>query len=1230
MGLASRLRCRGTMSGTLRNDLVRANLAEALAAELPEVEPGRLRAALERAVARVLPLEPSQVAAELAGGADPAALTELIDEAEAVFRDTAQWEHLVDLHVARVGASSDAAERSAILMELAVLLEDEMNDRDRALAARLAAFGERPDPAALPELGRLAAATGTWDELALRLGDVTRRGDLDDATTAAASILLSTIYRHHFDDPDSALATLERAAAAVPHSAELSRALADAYTRARRLPDALDQLGRMVCWVDSDEHRAALYREMAAGWEQLGRLDRAAECFEWVLSFAPGDDQAYEQLTRLYRATSHWRALIETLGRRATDLEPSERAPVFLDIASIYEDELGDESSATDFYQTVNELDPGRPDVLAALIRLYRARGAHDEALATVDALVAVVPTPYRKAAALVSAAEIAWADLRDGDTARDLLRRARATDPDCRAAVVALAGLHRERGELVAAVEVLEDAAARPVFVDDRGPMYAEAGELALAGGDLDRAEALLFEARAAAPGELRVTELLVEILWRKQRFDEVVPLLEERCAELAEGETLRDELVRLGHAARATGRPDLAREALARAVELDPRHRAARRALGDLLFELASWADARDVLAAVLDAEEDTLPTAACVELHYRVGRCAHQLGDKLDARRHTETALALDPEHRPSLELHAELDAGDPAALVTDRLALANAAPPEERAGLLAAIGDFYAESLGDTVSAQAMYREALLCRPTDHLLLTRCLGITAEDGDWSRCLDLVLRLVDSEDVPSIRARYRRAAAMICRDELDDPEEAATLLAAALEDAPELIEVADELEALLVRGGNGAELARFYYLRLDHLRAGEVREGETLRIWDRLGEVCVALGWRADAVCAYEVTSELDPDSVTRRHRLADLYLEAGADQRDKAIAQHQAILRGNKRRLASYEALRSLYHDTGRPAKADACADALAVIGMRPVEVRHRAPTPWPLGLETDAPALRPEDYQTLSMGEIDRMLSALFAGVAPVFALDRPRRRLARRAELDPDDGRLAMRALRHVAARLGVDAPVAYHEPEQAATALLALRQGRDRLVPALTLGRAGAASEADPRELVFELGRSLVDLRGDRFARLLCPRADELGQIVEFAVALGRCGDVAAVAEQGHTSRWLATSLRPVDLDQVMIIGQRLAERDVDPVRAALRWLEATDRVGDRVGYLLAGHLGACVRVLEREPTARSNKHERILDLVWSSVTEAMFEVRERLEQWSADAASDDANHVA
>ncbi|HZJ67882.1 MAG TPA: hypothetical protein VFD36_30470, partial [Kofleriaceae bacterium] len=139
---------------------------------------------------------------------------------------------------------------------------------------------------------------------------------------------------------------------------------------------------------------------------------------------------------------------------------------------------------------------------------------------------------------------------------------------------------------------------------------------------------------------------------------------------------------------------------------------------------------------------------------------------------------------------------------------------------------------------------------------------------------------------------------------------------------------------------------------------------------------------------------------------------------------------------------------------------------------------------------------------------------------------------------------------------------------------------------------------------------RQLADLRSDRFARLLCPRAAELAQIIELAIAHG--------AEPAtHSGRWLATALHAVELDQALAIAARLRERGVDPVRAALGWLAATDRAADRIGLVITGDLPACVRVLERERDAASGQRERILELVWASVTEEVLGVRSRIERW-------------
>jgi hypothetical protein len=67
----------------------------------------------------------------------------------------------------------------------------------------------------------------------------------------------------------------------------------------------------------------------------------------------------------------------------------------------------------------------------------------------------------------------------------------------------------------------------------------------------------------------------------------------------------------------------------------------------------------------------------------------------------------------------------------------------------------------------------------------------------------------------------------------------------------------------------------------------------------------------------------------------------------------------------------------------------------------------------------------------------------------------------------------------------------------------------------------------------------------------------------------------------------------------------------------AAVAWLAATERAGDRVGLVVTGDLGRCVRILERDPAGTDAT--RTLELAWSSVTEEVLNVRARVEGWAA-----------
>src|ERR1044071_6701433 len=223
-------------------------LVRALLDEFPELDPGRVRAAVERATARVA----------------HAAL------------DT-EGHRFVDHHLARVEASEDSAERARILRELATNLEDR-RDAERALVVRLAAFAEAGVPDDLDALLRLAAITQRWTDLPLdamaQLIDPTEDASPRRlAEVAAAWQQLGMGYR--------ASDCLERLLAIAPADAAAHEALELFYRTQGEWSPLVDLLNRRAVHVE-DRERAELFRELGLLYERelgddAGALDAYRE-----------------------------------------------------------------------------------------------------------------------------------------------------------------------------------------------------------------------------------------------------------------------------------------------------------------------------------------------------------------------------------------------------------------------------------------------------------------------------------------------------------------------------------------------------------------------------------------------------------------------------------------------------------------------------------------------------------------------------------------------------------------------------------------------------------------------------------------------------------------------------------------------------------------------------------------------------------------------------------------
>ncbi len=529
------------------------------------------------------------------------------------------------------------------------------------------------------------------------------------------------------------------------------------------------------------------------------------------------------------------------------------------------------------------------------------------------------------------------------------------------------------------------------------------------------------------------------------------------------------------------------------------------------------------------------------------------------------------------------------------------------------LLLEIGDLYLDKLEDPPQASGAFRAGLELQPDNLKLLHRCLNLYVEQKAWSQAMDTLYRLISVEQLPAARAKYRYTAGMICLEQLARFGEAADHLWASLEDDPSLERSATALEEMLRNHKSWKELARYYQFALKHLPAADPH-AQQLRLWSALGELYHDhLNDPASALVAYEVALRFDQTNSKRRQQLATLYTEAGPAHLDKAIAEHQALLRADKGRLASYRALAELYLQIDQPAKSAACNRALACLK------EDDEPRPEPEAAITAVRhPLTEELWAQLRHPDEDPHLSALFAAISPVIAAaqaQRQRLTLQRKRCVPRDDPRPFARAFKLTCEALGVPAPELYLAPEQPEPVTFSTCIDGQRLVPVLTLGQSLLDVQRVEREVLFELGRRVALLRPERFIRWLLPLPLELAHLLDAAMAISARpeGGAPPTGELGKTTEGLRRDLSPVALDLVVSAGHRLRALKVQPDAAALAWLQASDLTASRVGLLLSGDVERCARLLKHEaapPSARPPA-QRVLDLIWSSVTEELFAAR-------------------
>ncbi len=506
----------------------------------------------------------------------------------------------------------------------------------------------------------------------------------------------------------------------------------DAIARLQHLEEVGDVEAKIrayeqLVWVDRDgrgEESSAML-----GYASLLQLDPSHQRARRALELYYASDGRLEDLASVYE-----------VGSQSEDLPPVERVAILVRLFGLRR-RLGHINEAVDAARRLVELDPARLGAQLFLESRARLKTDMDLFSATWGALADQLDShPVSRAAALCRAGE---ARLEQGlvEDARAFLAAAAGAEPSnlVPGAVWLRLGLMHEQWEDVAsAAEALARAA---VVVDVRADALLLAGVVCEDRlSDDDRAEAAYRDCLQARPGDFDAYARLADLLRRKQDFEHLAEVIEDRLAVEQSPVVKVDLLWDLARLWRdRLDSPARAIEFLEALLALKPDFQAALSAVADLYESEGRFEEVAEILTRMCRLERDP---EVLQGLLYRLGSVfEEQLGDERKAAAVFSQAISVNPRHLEALDrlaaIHEHLGEWKAALSVSGRI-LKVVTDPARQVQEYIRLARILEHGYKDMRRAQEALRRAVAATPEDLTAIGELASFYARRGDMSSLL------------------------------------------------------------------------------------------------------------------------------------------------------------------------------------------------------------------------------------------------------------------------------------------------------------------------------------------------------------------------------------------------------------------------------------------------------------------------------------------------------------
>jgi tetratricopeptide (TPR) repeat protein len=690
--------------------------------------------------------------------------TTAIEALLTIYTAQGEWREVVSVLQKKADAQEDGAAKVPIYLQMAGVWEQQIEEPDGARGAYEKILEIEPlHEHAFRALEALHQTHGRWDDLAAlyvaRHDTLAEAGDVKQAVPYMRAAAM--LYDEKLGDREQAFAAaqiafdedvtdretvsvLERLAGSTGKWNELLKNTLDEYQKA-----------------PAGQRKTAMGLHVARWYgTELGHPEWAVPIYQQILAAEPGNLQALHDLATLYRRQGQW-ANIPKILQRCVDASRTDedRRRFHIELGEVLEKHLNQPEQAVEHYNAALALNPRDRAALAALARVYEARG---DARALVD-------VQRRRIDAAEDAAEAIGLRLEVGRTLEERVgdlegavseyRAVLESDPGNLDALRGLERLYLRQENAPALLQVLEAQLDYVPTERERIKLLSRIGamqEEQFVKPDLaiERFEQVL-EIDPSDAGALNALERLYR---HTGRWNELIHTLERHLAATPDrrervplyeqmGRVYLDELRDYDHA----------EDAFRNVLEIDPQHLGALEALGRVYEAKGDW----DNAVVTMEQLGDLLghDRARQVDLRYRIAKIVEtRLEDEFRAMEMFRSALDVDPNHLKSLEalrtIAARREEWYDAARYLER-EQAVTEQPLTKARLLAELGRIHAQHLDDADRAVAWYEEAIRYDPD------------LEEAAWPLAMHYVAHERWAEAEPLMEMLVRRAAR---RDPLD----------------------------------------------------------------------------------------------------------------------------------------------------------------------------------------------------------------------------------------------------------------------------------------------------------------------------------------------------------------------------------------------------------------------------------------------------------------------------